>query len=174
MEELVDILTETGVIVGKSIKKLDAHKLNVCHGISAVGLINLEGKLLIQKRASTKKIEPSKWDLSSAGHIDLNETPKEAAIREIYEELGINVGIEELELVDTYLCKFKIDEQNQINHFTYLFVVKKDIKIEEIVIQKLEVSDIEFIDKEKFQEYLIQNKMVNGMNFCKKILKYLK
>lgn len=55
MEELVDILTETGDIVGKSIKKLDAHNLNVCHGISAVALINLEGKLLIQKKSIYKK-----------------------------------------------------------------------------------------------------------------------
>ena len=36
-------------------------------------------KLLIQKRSSNKKTEPNKWDLSGAGHIDINETPEQAA-----------------------------------------------------------------------------------------------
>ena len=118
MEELVQILTEDGKTTEKYINKFEAHKKGLCHGISAIGLIDKEGRLLIQKRSKIKKDEPNKWDLSSAGHIDVNESPKKAAIREMYEELGIKVEEQDLKLVDTYLNKIRLNEEIYINHFT--------------------------------------------------------
>ncbi len=120
MEELVSVLDEYGKNTGKIISKSEAHKNNICHGISVVALIDKDGKLLIQKRAMSKKNEPGKWDLSAAGHIDAGETPENAAIREMYEEINIKIEKEDLTMIDTYLCKIKLDEDTYINHFTYL------------------------------------------------------
>ena len=108
MDEVVEILTEDGKQTGERINKSIAHKEGVCHGISAIALIDKEGRLLIQQRSSNKKTEPNKWDLSGAGHIDVDETPEQAAVRELFEETGIKVEIEELKLILLFLNSKKI------------------------------------------------------------------
>lgn len=174
MDELVEVLTEEGKPVGEKISKFTAHKQGICHGISAVALIDNSGRLLIQKRAKTKKEEPNKWDLSGAGHIDVDETPEETAVREIYEELGIKVEEDELKLIGTYLNKIKLNTKIHINHFTYLFIIQKDISIGNIVIQKSEVSDIMFVDKKKYIDLLNNGNMVEAAKYCDKVLDYIK
>ena len=173
MEEFVEILKENGKSTEKNISKKEAHKYGVCHGISAIGLIDKKGRLLIQKRAETKKDEPNKWDLSSAGHIDAGETAIDAAIREMYEELGVKVDENELLLIDTYLNKVKLNEDIYINHFTYLYIVKKDIKLKDIIIQEKEVSEIKFVNKKDFLEISNNGMMVEGIKHCGKILDYV-
>lgn len=174
MDELVEVLTEDGKSVGENISKFTAHKQGICDGISAVALIDNSGRLLIQKRAVTKKDEPNKWDLSGAGHIDVDETPEEAAVREIYEELGIKVEEDDLKLIDTYLNKVKLNKEICINHFTYLFVVQKDISIDDIVVQKSEVSEIMFINKKEYIDLLNNGDMVEAIKYCNMVLKYIK
>lgn len=174
MDELVEVLTEDGKSVGENISKFKAHMQGICHGISAVALIDNSGKLLIQKRAVTKKDEPNKWDLSGAGHVDVAETPEEAAVREIYEELGIKVEEDDLKLIDTYLNKVKLSKEIYINHFTYLFVVQKDISIDDIVMQKSEVSDIMFVNKKEYIDLLNNGDMVEAIKYCNMVLKYIK
>lgn len=174
MDELVEVLTEDGKLVGERINKIAAHKNGICHGISAIALIDNNGRLLIQKRSSTKKVEPNKWDLSGAGHIDINEPPKRAAVRELYEESGIVVEEQDLELIDTFLNKIELDTETYINHFTYLYIVQKDVTKESIVIQKSEVSETKFVDKEEFINLLNNGDMVEAMNYCIKVLKYIK
>ena len=104
MDELVEVLTEDGKQTGERINKSIAHKEGICHGISVIALINNNGRLLIQKRSSNKKTEPNKWGLSGAGHIDIDETPEQAAIRELYEETGIKIKINPVIFVK-YLSK---------------------------------------------------------------------
>lgn len=174
MEELVEVLYEDGKSTGKNISKFEAHKNGVCHGISAIGLIDNEGRLLISKRNKTKKDEPNKWDLSSAGHVDINETPENAAIREMYEELSIKLEKKDLILIDTYLNKVKLNEEIYINHFTYLYIVKKDIDISKVTMQPKEVSDIRFVNKKEYYELLNNGKMVEGIKYCDKLLTYIK
>ena len=174
MDELVEVLTEDGKQTGERINKSIAHKEGICHGISAIALINNNGRLLIQKRSSNKKTEPNKWDLSGAGHIDIDETPEQAAIRELYEETGIKIKIEELKLIDIYLNKAKLDNNTFINHFTYLFLIQKDIDINSIKIQESEVSNTAFVNKKKYNELFNNKEMVEAIKYCNKILDYMK
>lgn len=174
MDEIVEVLNEKGEYTGENISKIEAHKHGICHGISAVGVIDNDGRVLIQKRAETKRDEPNKWDLSSAGHIDVSETPQKAIIREMSEEIGLKVEANELILIDTYLNKVRLNEETYINHFTYLYIVRKDIDIGKIVMQKKEVSEIRFVNKQEYCELLNEGKMVEGMKYCNKILDYIK
>ena len=173
MDEIVEILTEDGKETYKRINKTIAHKEGVCHGISAIALIDTDGKLLIQKRSANKKNEPNKWDLSGTGHIDIDETPEQAAVRELFEETGIKVEIEELKLIDTYLNKVKLDKDTFINHYTYLFLVQKDIDIKTLQMQESEVSEFIFVDKKKYNEIFNNKEMVEAIKYCNKVLDYM-
>lgn len=173
MDEMVKILNEQGEETGIITEKLKAHKEGLCHGISAVAIINSEGKLLLQKRALIKRDAPGKWDVSSAGHISLEDTIKGAAIRETFEEIGIKINEEELEQIDTYLYK-KEGVNKYINHYTYLFIVKKDIDESMMVLQKEEVDEVKFVDKKEYNRMLNNGEMTGAMKYCGKILDYMK
>ena len=172
MEEKVLELKENGDLTDNIISKSDAHKNGICHGISAVALIS-NGKLLIQKRSLRKRGEPGKWDLSSAGHIDLDETPIDAAIREVYEEIGILIDKSELELIDTFLMKKKFSNGDSINHFTYLYVVKKNIDLNSVIMQETEVDEVMLVDKKEYMELFDNGCMVEGIKYCGRVLDYI-
>ena len=173
MDEIVDVLSEDGKLLGERIPKATAHKEGICHGISTIALINNEGKLLIQKRSSNKSTEPNKWDLSGSGHIDVGEIPEEAAVRELFEETGIQVKIEELQFIDTYINKIRLDSDTFLNHFTYLYIVKKDIPLKSIKVQKSEVSSTLFVDKKKYMELFNNKEMVESIKYCNIVLDYM-
>lgn len=172
MEENVLELRENGELTDNIMSKFDAHKKGVCHGISAVALIS-NSKLLIQKRSMKKRGEPGKWDLSSAGHIDMDEAPIDAAIREAYEEIGILIDKSELELIDTFLMKKKFSNGDFINHFTYLYVVNKDIDLNSVIMQETEVDEVRFVDKKEYMELFDNDCMVEGIKYCGKVLDYI-
>lgn len=57
---------------------------------------NSSGKILFGKRKNTG-YEDGKWQLP-AGHIEPGETPHEALIRELYEEVGIIIRQDQLDI----------------------------------------------------------------------------
>ncbi|NLZ92664.1 MAG: NUDIX domain-containing protein, partial [Firmicutes bacterium] len=59
--------------------------------IAAIIIENTKGELLFYKRDNKPRIPfPGYWDLIG-GHIEEGENPKEALVREIKEELGIEI-----------------------------------------------------------------------------------
>ncbi|MCS6771420.1 MAG: NUDIX domain-containing protein [Kiritimatiellae bacterium] len=89
MDEYFDIVDREGRIVGRALR-------SECHGNPAlihqavhVQVFDQEGRLFLQKRASSKDIEPGKWDSSVGGHLRPGESPREGAQRELEEELGV-------------------------------------------------------------------------------------
>jgi 8-oxo-dGTP diphosphatase len=60
------------------------------------------GEVLLARRATTKTIAPGKYHLPG-GHVEFGEHPAEALKREVQEELGIAVSVEEPLWVFSYL-----------------------------------------------------------------------
>jgi 8-oxo-dGTP diphosphatase len=63
--------------------------------VVAAALVNHEGKLLLTSRPPGKKLE-GVWELPG-GKLEVNETPEHALVRELKEELHIDVAAEDLE-----------------------------------------------------------------------------
>jgi 8-oxo-dGTP diphosphatase len=53
-----------------------------------VGLVNRQGRMLMQERDEFAPIEPDKWSLIGGG-VEEGETPEAAARREVAEETGL-------------------------------------------------------------------------------------
>lgn len=64
---------------------VEAHTKELLHRVVATFVVNGKGDILIQER-----VDSGKLDHSSAGHVDPGETYREAAERELFEELGIS------------------------------------------------------------------------------------
>ena len=89
-EEWFPIVDEEGTVVGKAPRRV-CHdgKSKLLHPVVHLHLFNREGKLFLQKRSSTKDIQPGKWDTSVGGHIAPGETVEDALKRETLEETGL-------------------------------------------------------------------------------------
>ena len=88
-EELFPIVDEEGRVVGKATRGECHGGSHLLHPVVHLHVFNNAGELFLQKRPEWKDIQPGKWDTAVGGHIDLGETPEEALVREVREELGI-------------------------------------------------------------------------------------
>jgi 8-oxo-dGTP pyrophosphatase MutT (NUDIX family) len=59
-----------------------------------------DGQVLLQQRQNTGYMD-GHWSFSAAGHIERDESVHAAAVREVYEELGVLVAESDLEPVCT-------------------------------------------------------------------------
>lgn len=89
--QLLEVVDIDNRVVGLMPKE-EIHEQGLMHRSVLVLLYNSSKKLYIQKRSSKKLKYPECWDLSATGHVLASETPNEAAIRELQEELGITVS----------------------------------------------------------------------------------
>ena len=77
---------------------------------ACVWLYKKSGKnvsILVQKRAAGIH-NGGFYDVSAGGHADGEETPPVAAVREAREEIGVNLGLDDLEFLCAYRAADKI------------------------------------------------------------------
>ena len=99
MKEYLDIVDEKGQPTGEIIDRETAHAKGILHRTSHVWIARRkDGKvqILLQKRAQHKSSFPGCYDISSAGHIPAGDSYEISALRELEEELGVQVKVEDL------------------------------------------------------------------------------
>ena len=146
MDELIDILSSTGEFTGKTALKSEAHLKGLYHQTIHVWFYTDDKKILLQKRASVKKVFPNLWDVSVAGHIGSGEKIETAAIREVKEEIGIN--LKEAHLQKIGFRKDEIVHPNGIldNEFKHIYFCKLKKSISQLTMQIGEVDDLQLFD----------------------------
>lgn len=81
---------------------------------------NGEEYTLLQKRFHTGLLD-GKYDVSCSGHLEKDETLKEAVIRETKEEIGIDIKKEDLNSVSTIHAKFSDAEYLLVSFHTSVY-----------------------------------------------------
>ncbi len=94
------------------------------------------------------------WSQTGGGVL-AGETSKEAVKREAKEELGINVKDEELYYISSYVRTRDIVD---------VWLVKKDIDIDDLELQKEEVVEAKFVSFEEFDNMIKAQKVVPTIN----------
>lgn len=105
------------------------HSRGEWHASAHIWIYDEHKHVLLQKRSQDNRNYPGHWDASVGGHVDSNESPLQAAVREMAEELGVTVEPHQLHHVRTS----KADQWNQYygqNHrefvHTYLLYLPHD------------------------------------------------
>ena len=142
MDELIDILDAEGNYTGKTCLKSEAHQNGYFHATVHIWLFTVDEKILLQKRAPTKKVFPNLWDISVAGHIGAGEEVETAAIREIAEEIGYNIKTTHLLKIGTRKHQIAHPNGIQDNEFHHVFIAELKLPISALVIQEDEIAII--------------------------------
>jgi 16S rRNA (adenine1518-N6/adenine1519-N6)-dimethyltransferase len=95
----MDIVNEDDEVIGQDTRAAIHSRGDIHRGVH-VFVVNRNGRLLLQQRASSTNYYPGYWDASAGGQVAAGETYEQAAIRELDEELGCQPG--PLDLVAKY------------------------------------------------------------------------
>lgn len=109
MEENFDILNELGEFTGEIATREECHKKGLWHrAVYAFIIDDNKGNILLQKRSSNKKLWPNMWDVTVGGHVNAGEFGRQALIREVKEELGIEINDNDIKYLvgsTSIMCK---------------------------------------------------------------------
>ena len=159
--EYWDVYDKKGKWKRRVIKKGERLKNNEYHIIAEGWILRDDGNFIIQRRALDKKSFSGMWYCSAGGSVISRETPKEGMVREFKEELGIDIREDELSL------KRIITERNTI---FYIYLVRKNMSLDEITLQEEEVMDVDLADPSKIKK-MVEDKTFIGLDYYEKFFK---
>src|SRR5947209_13406488 len=94
-DELVDIIDDAGRTVGVMARR-EMRGRWLPHRCTYVLVFNSRGDIFLHLRTPTKDVYPSHWDVAVGGVLAAGETFADGARREVREELGLDIPIQEL------------------------------------------------------------------------------
>ena len=118
--EMLPLVNERGVTVGKATRKECHNGTKLLHPVVHLHLFNSDGALYLQKRPDWKEIQPGKWDTAVGGHIAFGEPVGDALRREVREEIG-------LETFEPVLLGKYIFESARDREYVYVYRAVSDV-----------------------------------------------
>ena len=163
--ELLDVYDSKGNITGRVVER--GNKNEIFNGderiaVSIIYIENDKGEFLIQK---TSKEKGGRYS-STGGHINHGENAYNEIIREVKEELGIDISNDNIISLGHICVDFPI---------RFIFYLKKNIDIDNINIDKDEVESVLYISIDKIKSLLDKGLMHEGhYKVLEKVLEYKK
>lgn len=151
--EIWDLYNDERKKIGK-IERGQKMPEDAYHLVVHVCIFNSKGEMLIQKRNTNKKIWPGAWDLTLGGSALAGETSRDAAQRELSEELGLEMDFSKERPYFTIVFGDKFDKG-----FDDYFLIEKDVDLKDVTFKDNEVEQVKWateteilsmIDKKEF------------------------
>ena len=141
-------------VIGKSTRR-EMRQFNYWHRSSYVFVLREDDsqQLLVHKRVATKDYCPSHYDMVVGGVVECGESDAENAIKEVAEEIGVD--IEEKDLIEIGTVKYS-DEQCSVFACVFEICLSKEQAAHEIKMQLEEVESVEWKD------YLVVNREIEA------------
>lgn len=131
----LNIIDESGRVIGEATRE-EIHKKGLLHAEIHVWFFTPDGEIIFQHRAKNKDTFPDLLDATVGGHVEIGQTARQAAVREIEEETGLRVEEGELIPIATTITKNFDPATGNTNHpyrevFAYKFLgAIGDLRIE--------------------------------------------
>lgn len=116
-----------------------------------VWIINDKDEILIQQRLANDKICPNMWETTSGGAL-AGDTSLSGTLRELKEELGIVANKDDIRFIGSYA---------RVNDFVEVYLLKSNIDIKDLKIQKDEVQSAKWVKIEEFQKLIKEAQACN-------------
>ena len=105
-----------------------------------VCIFNSKNQLLIQQRQPFKKGWPNMWDISVGGSALAGDTSRQAAQREVLEELGLRLDFSN----ERPFLSMSFSEG-----FDDFYIIEQDLDLSALHLQQEEVRKVRWADKEE-------------------------
>ncbi len=115
-------------------------------------LFDAHGRVLIQQRALDKANWPGLWDFSACGHVQAGETSRQALLREVREELGIELPIPE--------GAAPAMTMSGRDFFEDYYLLQMDLPLDRLTLQKEEVAQVRWATKEEVAALLTAGQFI--------------
>jgi isopentenyl-diphosphate delta-isomerase len=138
-EDKVILVNSSGRKIGIS-DKMQVHVNGQLHRAFSIFIFNEEGKMLLQKRASSKYHFANLWTNACCSHPRPGEKIITAAKRRLKEELGITTP---LKIVGQIRYSF-VDGESQLTENEFDFILKGQFN-SEIIFNPEEVAEVNWI-----------------------------
>src|ERR1044071_58563 len=89
-EDIFDVVNERDEVIDAKPRSY-VHANGLLHRAVHVLVFNSRGEIFLQKRSMLKDRQPGVWDSSCSGHVDSGEIYDETAVRELREEIGLDI-----------------------------------------------------------------------------------
>ena len=145
IDEFLNIVDENDRLTSECMPRSVVHRNGMLHPTVHIWFIrrrDMGVHVLLQKRSHEKDICPDCYDVSTAGHVTQGDEFKKTALKEIHEELGIDVPSNKLIFLGMRHNHYECGEI-QDNELVAVYIYKGDhIHHKELTLQESEVSEV--------------------------------
>ena len=162
--EYWDIINADGTPTGKRIRRSSFNHLShgQYHLVVHIWIIDSKGNYLLQRRSEHREPMSGEW-AATGGSVISGETSSQAAVRELSEELGINVKECELHYIARTVRK---------NSVVDIWKVGVDVGIDSLQLQSEEVMDAKWVTEQEFKQLIADGQFHNyGQDYFNLIFK---
>lgn len=138
--EIWDLYTKDRVLTGKTMIRGKETPAGFYRLAVTVCIFNSKGKMLIQHRVPFKDDWPNLWDVSCAGSAISGDTSQTAAEREVFEELGLKINLE-----NERPSLINLFEEG----FNDVYLLNMDVDLSTLKLQPEEVQNAKWATKEE-------------------------
>lgn len=143
-EEIFPLVNNSGDIIGKATRSECHNDKTKIHPVVHCIITNTDGQWLLQKRATTKDIQPGKWDTSVGGHIQYDEEIPTALMREVEEEVGLCLAGSCFKFLYSYIMYSEVETE-----YVHTFIAKSDGPF---IKQDSEIDELRFWSEEEIKK----------------------
>lgn len=163
MEEYFDLLDESGNKTGERKLRSEVHRDGDLHGASHMWVISPKREdgsfdVLLQRRSHNKDSFPDCLDTSSAGHVSSGESFLSTAVRELQEELGLQVEEKDLTFLFLYRIEpYEMEFHGRLfrdNEIHAVYVLHRDFPMDHLTFQREEISELVWMDSREVSRRL--------------------
>ena len=147
--ELWDIYDKNKQRTGRTMKRNDWCLQDGEYHLTVLGVVaRPDGKFLITKRVMTKAWAPGWWEVSGGG-VMAGEESKEAVMREVLEETGLDVSNAD----GGYVFTYKRENPGEgDNYFVDIYRFEMDFDESDLKLQEAETLGYKLATKEEIEE----------------------
>lgn len=147
-DELLQIVdSETGEPTGEHISRKELHEKKLWCRTTNIFVLNSQGQILCHQRPLNKEHFPGAWSTHFGGHVTKGESFKVSALKELGEEIGLDVNAFQL-------IPWRTSKKEPYRIWVRDFITVYDGAIEDLQLQEEEIEGVAWYSADEVLAFL--------------------